>query len=131
METKRQPAISMLTFLLRRRTTSVLLRAGLMIALIAFADWKIEGNIPLGFLYLFPMLLVGSVLNPWQIAAVSALCTLLTEVFDSFAWYPGTGLPRDVLIFAAFFCGGLFVYEVGRSRQVADRHLRQIEGESE
>jgi hypothetical protein len=50
METKPQPAISMLAFLLRGSTTAVLLRAGLMIAVIAFADWRIEGNIPLGFL---------------------------------------------------------------------------------
>src|SRR5437016_8933442 len=99
METKRQPVISMLTFLLRGSTTAVLLRAGLMIALIAFADWKIEGNIPLGFLYLFPMLLVGSVLRPWPIALVAVLCTGLAESFDSFVWLPGTGIPRDILVF--------------------------------
>ncbi len=43
-----------------------------MIAVVAVADWRIEGNIPLGFLYLFPMLLVGNVLNRWQIASVAA-----------------------------------------------------------
>ena len=60
---------AMLFFLLRGSPRAVLTRAGLMIALIAFADWRMEGNIPLGFLYLFPMLLVGSVLKRWQIAA--------------------------------------------------------------
>src|ERR1700722_5022534 len=102
-----------------------------MTTAIAVTDWRIEGNVPLGFLYLFPMLLVGCVLNPWQIAAVSVLCTFLTEMFDSFAWSPASGVPRDILIFAAFFCCGLFVYEVVHSRQVADRHLKQIEAESE
>jgi PAS domain S-box-containing protein len=100
-----------------------------MIAVIAFADWRVEGNIPLGFLYLFPMLLVGSVLKRWQIAAVAALCTFLTEMFDSFVWFPAAGVPRDILIFAAFLGMGLFVYELVRSRQAALLHVDQIESE--
>jgi PAS domain S-box-containing protein len=102
-----------------------------MIALIALADWRVEGNIPLGFLYLFPMLLVGSVLKRWQIAAVAVLCTFLTEMFDSFEWFPAAGVPRDILIFAAFLGMGLFVYELVRSRQAALLHLEQIESEIE
>ncbi len=99
-----------------------------MTALIAAVDWRIEGNIPLGFLYLFPMLLAGSVLSRWQIAAAAAFCTFLTEIFDSFEWSLA-GVPRDILIFAAFFCMGLFVFEVLRSRQIALRHTEQIERE--
>jgi two-component system sensor kinase FixL len=99
-----------------------------MTVLIAAVDWRIEGNIPLGFLYLFPMLLAGSVLSRWQIAAAAAFCTFLTEMFDSFAWSPA-GIPRDILIFAAFFCMGLFVFEVVRSRQTALQHTEQIERE--
>ena len=83
----------MLFFLLRGSPKAVLLRAVLMIALIAFADWRVEVNIPLGFLYLFPMLLVGSVLKRWQIAGVAVLCTFLTEMFDSFTWFPAAGVP--------------------------------------
>src|SRR5487761_143805 len=120
----------MLSFLLRGSPRAVLFRASLMIAVVAFADWRVGGDIQLGFLYLFPMLLVGSVLRPWQIAAVAAVCTFLTEVFDSFE-FNGAGLPRDVLIFAAFFCAGLFVYEVVRSRQLALQHVQRIEDESQ
>ncbi len=101
-----------------------------MTAAIAVADWRIEGNIPLGFLYLFPMLLVGSVLNRWQIALSAAVCTVLTELFDDFAGSPFPAIPRDILIFAAFVCMGLFVYEVGRSRQPALLHLQDIEREA-
>ncbi len=50
----------MLFFLLRGNPKAVLLRAGIMILLIAFADWRVETNIPLGFLYLAPMLVVGA-----------------------------------------------------------------------
>jgi PAS domain S-box-containing protein len=121
----------MLFFLLRGSRNTVLLRAGAMIALIALADWRIEGNIPIGFLYLFPMLLVGSVLNRWQIASAAILCSFLAETFDNYEWLPESGVPRDIMVFSAFFGMGIFVYEVVRSRHVAITHLRQIESESE
>ena len=100
-----------------------------MIALIGLLDWVIKANIPLGFLYLLPMLLVGSALGRWHIAAAAAVCTVLTEAYDTFEWSAESGIPRDILYFAAFFCMGLFVYEAGRSRRVALQHLQQIEGE--
>ncbi len=121
----------MLAFFLRGGTKSVLLKAGLLIALIAFTDWRAEKDVTLGFLYLFPMLMVGSVLNRWQIGLTAALCTFLAEIFDSFEWHPSAGIPRDILIFAAFLGMGLFVYEAVRSRQSALTHLKQIESESE
>ena len=120
----------MLFFLLRGSRRAVLLRAGLMIALIAVADWRIEDNFQLGFLYLFPMLLIGSVLNRWQIAGVAAACTILAEAFDSYRWTLAAGVPRDILMFAAFFGMGLFVYELVRSRQNALQHLQDIEAEA-
>jgi two-component system, LuxR family, sensor kinase FixL len=123
--------LSMLSSLLRGGKTAVLLKAGLMIAVIAFVDWRADKEVTLGFLYLFPMLLVGSVLNRWQIGVVAALCAFLAEAFDSFEWHPSAGIPRDILIFAAFLGMGLFVYEVIRSRQAALLHLKEIEAESE
>ena len=53
----------------KRRT--VLLRAGVLIALIAILDWLVIGEILLGFLYLVPMLMVGSVLGRRQICVVA------------------------------------------------------------
>jgi two-component system sensor kinase FixL len=110
---------------------AILLRAAVLIAAIAMLDWRIVGEIPLGFLYLLPILLVGSVLSPWQIGAVSALCTFLAEVFDDLTWSLRAGLSRDVLYFAAFFGVGLFVREVTRNRRAAQQHLEEIEHQSE
>ena len=112
-----------------RRT--ILLRAGLLIAAIALLDWRIVGEIPLGFLYLLPMLMVGSVLDAWQIAAIAALCTFLAEVFDDLAWNPRAGMTRDLLYYVAFFGAGLFVREVNRNRKVTLQHLQEIEYQSE
>lgn len=108
---------------------SVLLRACILVALIAVADWRIDVEIPLGFLYLFPMMLVGRVLNRWQICVAAALCTFLAEAFNSLKWSPAVGLPRDILTFAAFAGIGLFVYGVVRSRRAASEHILQVQNE--
>jgi PAS domain S-box-containing protein len=124
------PDNSMLFLMLRGGTRTVLIRASVLVALIALADWRIEGNIPLGFLYLFPMLLVGGVLTRWQIAIFAAICTFFTEEFDAFDWASPAGIPRDILIFAAFFCMGLFVYEIVRNRKTTQVHLEKLQAEA-
>ena len=108
---------------------SLLLQSGLLIVLIAIADWRIDAAIPLGFLYLLPMLLIGRVLNRWQICLAAALCTALTEAFNSLKWNPAVGLPRDILTFAAFSGIGLFVYGVVRNRRMSADNMRRIQSE--
>ncbi len=107
----------------------VLLRAALTIAVIAVVDWRFDVNISFGFLYLFPMLMVGSCLSPFQIAAVAALCTGLVEAFDPFPWVTSVGIPRLILSFAAFTGAGLYVFESARNRQLASKHLSDVERE--
>ena len=53
---------------LQGRRTTALLWAAILIAVIALVDWHFEDNISFGFLYLFPMLVVGGCLTRWQIA---------------------------------------------------------------
>lgn len=115
--------------LLGKTRKPILVRAAVAILLIAILDWRIKGNIPLGFLYLFPMLIVGSALRRWQTGLVALLCTLLTEAYDNYEWVWETGIPRDILVFSAFFGVGLFVYEVVRSRALQAAHLDRIEQE--
>jgi two-component system sensor kinase FixL len=115
--------------LLPDNTKSVLMRSILLMILIAAADWRIDAEVPLGFLYLLPMLLVGRVLNRWQISVTAVLCTILTEAFNSLKWTPAVGLPRDILTFAAF-CGlGFFVYGVVRNRRASSEHMRQVKSQ--
>ena len=115
--------------LFQDNTLSLLLRSGLLVVFIAIADWRIDAEIPLGFLYLLPMLLLGRVLSRWQICLAAALCTGLTEAFNSLRWNPAVGLPRDILTFAAFSGIGLFVYGVVRNRRMSGDIMRRIEGE--
>jgi signal transduction histidine kinase len=101
----------------------------LLVLLIAAVDWRVDAEIPLGFLYLLPMLLLGRVLNRWQICIAALLCTGLSEAFNSLKWTAVVGLPRDILTFAAFASLGLFVYGMMRSRRVTAEHMREIENE--
>lgn len=119
----------MARFLFRGGRKIALAQVGLLIALISFVDWKIEESVPLGFLYLLPMLIAGSVLNRLQIASLAGLCTFLAESFDGFAWSPQFGIPRDVLYFCAFGGLGLFVHQVMKNRRQAAAQLLRVETE--
>ncbi len=109
------------------RRKLVLLGAALLIVLIAAADWGSADNIPLGFLYLVPMLMLGRILKPWQTVLTAALCTSLAELYDPFLWDLRTGVPRDTLYFAAFVTVGIFVYTAHRNNQLTLAHLHEIE----
>lgn len=117
----------MLSSLFGRSRKFILLVAAALIAAIAVIDWRLVSDLPLGFLYLVPMAMLGRVLRLWQIAIFAVICTVLSELYDQFAWNLAIGLPRDVLYFAAFFCMGLFVYEMSRSRHIIQEHLGEIE----
>lgn len=117
--------------LLKGNRRVMLTRAAAFIVGIAMIDWKIVGAVPLGFLYLLPMLMVGSVLEPWQIAAIAGACTVLAELFDDYAWNLRAGLSRDVLYFAAFFGVGIFMREVNRNRNAVMQHMEEIQREGE
>jgi len=115
----------------RESKQRVLVVAGSLIVLIAIVDWHLASDIPLGFLYLVPMLMLGRVLKPWQTAVTAGILTVLTEQFDPFRWNIRTGMPRDVLYFAAFLTIGIFVHETSRSREVIAEHLSEVERQSD
>jgi PAS domain S-box-containing protein len=110
---------------------TVLSWAGISIAVIALADWHFENDISFGFLYLFPILMVGTCLSLWQIAGVASLCTALTEAFDPFPWTTQVGISRVILTFAAFFGAGFFGFTSARGRRLANLHLEEVEREIE
>jgi two-component system sensor kinase FixL len=109
----------------------VLVQVALLIALIAAADWKINGEVPVGFLYLLPIVLASRVLHRGQIALLGAGCTALAEAFDNIPWSPISGIPRDLLYLAAFSGMGLFAREVVAGRRAAVTHVGELEHENQ
>ena len=129
MVVKKPARVDMYSILFQGNRWTVLLKAAVLIAGIALIDWCVIGQIPLGFLYLAPMLMVGSVEDWAGIVVASIVCTLLAERFSDLEWNLRTGVSRDVLYFAAFLGAGLFVREVSRSRRAAAENLHEIERE--
>jgi len=121
----------MLSFFLKASRTQLVIRAGVMIVIVALFDWRVEGNVFFGFLYLFPMLMLGNCLLRWQLAIIAAGCTFLAEWLGPGSWMPQAGIPRDIFMFTAYFGTGLFAYESARNRELASRHSREIEQEVE
>ena len=103
--------------------------AALFIAIIAVIDWRVEINIAFGFLYIFPILLLGTVMSRWQILLTVFLCTFLADYFDPFAFSFRVALPQDFLVFAALAGTGFFSYEATRSRRQETKNLQKVEKE--
>jgi PAS domain S-box-containing protein len=104
--------------------------AALLIAAIAIIDWRVDLNLSFGFLYLFPILILGTVLERWQIVLAAVLCTLFSDLFDPFAFHLVTSGPQDILILSSLAGTGLFSYEVSRSRERQTENLHRVEREA-
>jgi PAS domain S-box-containing protein len=109
----------------------VLVQVAALIALIAVADWRINEEVPVGFLYLLPIVLASRVLSRVQVVSLGIGCTLLAETFDGFHWTLLSGAPRDLLYLAAFLGVGLFACEIGASRRAAVVHVAELERENQ
>lgn len=116
--------------LLPGSTRAVLARAAILTGLIALLDWRIDLNLSFGFLYLFPMLLVGTVLGRWQVLAAAVFCTLLSDLFDPYPFTLAVSVPQDILIFTALAGSGLFTHEVTRRRRRELETLRMVQAEA-
>lgn len=97
-----------------KNRTPVLLVAGVITLLVALIDWWTMPYVSLGFLYLFPIMLVAGFLPRWSVAVIGAICAVLAEVFSS--------LPRSSIRFSfealALAGCGLFVAELSRNRRL-------------
>jgi len=107
--------------------TRMLLVSALLILTIAAVDWAVKRYISLGFLYLFPIIILGGFLSRAQIVVIALLCAGFAEAFGDL---PGSeAVVRLILSSAGFVGTGLFVSEVVSSRRLALRHLEELEGQ--
>ena len=105
--------------------TRFLVAAAILIAGIAIVDWQTKPFISIGFLYLFPILLVAGFLPRWQMILVALVCAVLQELFSEL---PSREAIYRLLMASTGFVGtGLFVSEIIRNRQMAVDHLAVVE----
>lgn len=102
--------------------TRLLALAALMATIIAVIDWWIKPYVSLGFLYLFPILIVGGFLSRTQIVVIS----LVFAVLD-FRNFPEDETLVHIIFSSAGLIGtGLFVSEIVRGRRLALRHIEEL-----
>lgn len=98
-----------------RNRTAVFLVSFAMMLVVAVVDWWTMPYVSLGFLYLFPIMLVAAFLPLWAVAALGVMCAVLAELFSS--------LPRSSIRFSfeslALAGCGLFVAELSRNRRLS------------
>ncbi|HXX17613.1 MAG TPA: ATP-binding protein [Candidatus Eremiobacteraceae bacterium] len=104
-----------------------LIAAAVLVIGVALIDWQTKPFISIGFLYLFPILLVAGFLPRWQIIALALVCSILQELFSELP--SSEAIYRLFMAFAGFTGTGLFVSELIRKRQLTLNHLSELEKE--
>jgi PAS domain S-box-containing protein len=98
-----------------------------LISAIALVDWATKPYISLGFLYLFPIMILGGFLSRTQILGVALVCAVLQEAFSNL---PENEAVVRLLFSSAGFVGtGLFISELIRNRRIAMTHVEELEGQ--
>jgi two-component system, LuxR family, sensor kinase FixL len=105
--------------------TKMLALSALLIAGIAAIDWWATHYISLGFLYLFPIIILGGFLSRTQIIGVALVCAFLQEAFSNL---PESEAVTRLLFSSAGFVGtGLFISEMIRNRRIVLKHSEELE----
>jgi two-component system, LuxR family, sensor kinase FixL len=105
----------------------LLVIAGLLVTAIAVIDWLTKPYISIGFLYLFPVMIVGGYLSRKQIIGVALLCAFLQEAFSDLP--ANESLVRLVLSSAGFVGTGLFISELLHNRRIVLKHVEDLEAQ--
>jgi len=118
---------SLLSIFAPANRTTLLTVTGLLIAAIAVTDWLTKPYISLGFLYLFPIIIVGGFLSRTQTIVVALVCAVLQEAFSNLP--ESEAIFRLLLSSAGFIGTGLFVSELLRNRRIVLQHMEELESE--
>jgi|HubBroStandDraft_5_1064220.scaffolds.fasta_scaffold46658_2 two-component system sensor kinase FixL len=113
--------------ILQWRPWAVLLLAAFLTSAIALTDWKIVFEATLGFLYMFPLVLLGTVWGWKRLLLAAAFCTYLSDRLDPFP--VDMQVPRNVLIFTTLATAGLLARAVARGYRREVDSLARVEQE--
>lgn len=106
----------------------LLIAAILLTGIIAVVDWYTRPFISIGFLYLFPIMLISGAVRRWQIVSASIVCAVLQELYSNLPL--DNAIPRLVFSWLGFSGTGLFLFELLRNRRIVLLHLEEVEDET-
>lgn len=108
----------------RRR---MVIAGALLIVVIAAVDWWATHYISLGFLYLFPIIILSGFLSRTRIVGVALLCAVLQELFSNLP--ESEAVVRLILSSAGFVGTGFFISEMTRNRRIVMTHVEELENQ--
>lgn len=117
----------LLTIYAPANRSRMLFVSAMLIVAIAAVDWAATRYISLGFLYLFPIIILGGFLSRAQIVVIALLCAGLQELFSNLP--ESEAVVRLILSSAGFVGTGLFISEMVRSRRIVLQHVGELEGQ--
>ena len=103
----------------------------LSVAAIGYTDWIVVPNVSLGYLYVLPIAL-SALINPLPLTIVlTAVCTVLQEVFGLAGDTLSVKLVRDAISLAGFLVVGFLVTLIARQRNRLLAEVRRQRDEYE
>ena len=108
--------------------TRLLIVAVVLGCAIAALDWATKPYFSVGFLYLFPVIIVGGYLSRSKIIGVALLCALLQELFSNLP--ESEAVVRLVFSSAGLIGTGLLVSELLLNRRMILQHVEELNQES-
>ena len=99
--------------------------AALSVVAIALFD-AVTPNVPLGFLYLFPILLLAGFVSRKVLVIIALVCGFLAGEYSDYHF--GEALSFSVMAFIGFTGAGFLVSEILRSRQLVVEHEEELRG---
>ena len=106
----------------------LLVAAAFMACAIAVLDWATKPYVSLGFLYLFPVIIVGGYLSRAKIVGVALLCAVLQELFSNLP--ESEAVVRLIFSSAGLVGTGLLVSELLLNRRMILQHVEELRKES-
>ena len=98
-----------------------------LIVLIAIVDWRTKPYLSLGFLYLFPIMLMAGFLRRWEILGISLFCSVLQELFSNLP--TSAAVPRLAMVTVGYVGTGFFISELVLRRRFATQHVEDLENQ--
>ena len=108
----------------KQSRTLMLTLSASAILVTALVDWWTKPYVSLGFLYLFPVMMMAGFLPRWLVALVGAGCAVLSDVFSSLP-HEGEYIRLSFETLAIVGCG-LFVGELVRNRRLTSEAQEKL-----
>lgn len=103
----------------------------IMVGLIAWADWAVGDSVSLGPLYMLPMAIAGTVMQPPSVIVLAVVCSGLRAWADTPEPPTIEFLLRFAFALVSYTGAGLFVIALMRNRVATMEHLTRIHHEQE